>query len=357
MSRNIRMLIVITQILCFTACAANNNSINVEPLFPNIKIIRYQEDKKINFAKYAFLQFRYKLEKDVSNGLYHVENKNNKNYREFIIKLINTAIENKAVVIVFPELSFAFEKKERDKIFNLLLKKSKEHDVIFIAGSFYDKNRRNVVPIIYPNGIDYSYKIKQSIFEVSPVWGKGMVSGNTIVVIKSKYGNIIPIVCVDLISDDIQYLVRYLSNINEIDVLINIAYNPASNEFIREMNAIVKRHNLFGAIVNVSDSLKWNAHKEKEFGNTSLITSYDLKACDTKDYISSYYKYADSNKNYAAYSNLTANLNPDIEGMILCDFNVRLVRAPKCTNAPDQGYPVIQNLKIIKVKRSEPRAK
>lgn len=52
--------------------------------------------------------------------------------------------------------------------------------------------------------------------------------GNSLLVFQTKYGNILPITCVDLIPDDIQYISRYLSNNQIIQVLVNINWNPAT---------------------------------------------------------------------------------------------------------------------------------
>lgn len=38
--------------------------------------------------------------------------------------------------------------------------------------------------------------------------------------------------------------------------------------------------------------------------------------------------------------------------MILVNLNLSTVRPPKRTNAPDQGYPLIKNLQVIKLDKN-----
>jgi predicted amidohydrolase len=317
--------------------------------FPYIKTIDYQSAISVDFARYGFCQFRYNLI-DTINGLKKIQDSNR--IKEIINTSIDNAIKYNVNVLVFPELVLAISEKERNELLLRMQMISKQFGIIFIAGSFYNKNRENTVPIVLPTGVDFSYKIKQSKFEVSPICDEGMVRGDTLVVISSKYGKILPIVCVDLISDEIQFIARYLSNKDKISILLNLTYNPASIEFMREMSSIVKRHQLFGGIINVAnpDKLAKDNCGENSYGNTSLFASLDIQQEKTLNLISDCFKDCEKKNLQPAYSTLISQINSDKEGIIIMDLNLSTVRPPKTTNAPDQGYPTLKELKIIEFK-------
>jgi hypothetical protein len=44
---------------------------------------------------------------------------------------------------------------------------------------------------------------------------------------------------------------------------------------------------------------------------------------------------------------LIAFISPGKEGALMYDLNLRLIRTPAETNAPDQGYPTVRNVKTI----------
>ncbi len=314
--------------------------------FPYINNIEYESEFQKDFARYGICQFQIPLT-DTINGLKGI--KETKRVKESIIASIIKAIANNVNVLIFPELTVAFDTKTRTEILNYMQETAKTHDMIIIAGSFYNDSRESTVPIILPNGIYYSYKIKQSKFEVSPIANEGMTRGDTLIVITSKYGKILPIVCVDMISDEIQFLARYLSNKNIINTLVNICYNPASQEFMREMSAAVKRHELFGIIANVAhplDDIEMNCI-DTCYGNSSVFATLYIQQKKTTKLISKCFKDYKTKELHPAYSTLISQINPDIEGMIIVDLNLSTVRPPKRTNAPDQGYPTIRNLQTI----------
>ena len=102
-----------------------------------------------------------------------------------------------------------------------------------------------------------------------------MAFSDTLHLFNTKYGKFLTLVCVDLISDDANYCVRDLSNKGMIDMLININYNPKSQEFMREASAMTVRHPLFVSLTNVSchgeiEKYTWDGN---EFGNTSVFGS------------------------------------------------------------------------------------
>jgi predicted amidohydrolase len=316
--------------------------------FPSVVTVDYQGAYQVDFARYGLCQIRYDFD-PAPNGLFTIKNPDR--VRRCIDAAVKVAIDNRVNVLIFPELSMAFESKVRDAVLADLLIKAKTNDMIFIAGSFYDDARRNTVPIVLPTGIVYSYKIRQSKFEVSALGDEGMVQGDSLTVISSKYGKILPIVCVDLISDKVQFVARYLNDKNCINVLVNITYNPASHEFMREMSALVYRHRLFGCIVNTSDPVAGAKPNEGEmsYGNTSLFAVLKIDVDATTKRVAGCFKDCAQQQLQPAYTSLISQLDSNASGMIIVDLNLSTVCPPSVTNAPDQGYPTIRNLRSVAI--------
>jgi hypothetical protein len=54
-------------------------------------------------------------------------------------------------------------------------------------------------------------------------------------------------------------------------------------------------------------------------------------------------------RRHPAYEMLIAHIPPGKEGVLIYDLNLRLIRTPSETNAPDQGYPTIRNIRTIPI--------
>lgn len=315
---------------------------------PKIKIIKYKSDSREWFAKYGQCQLNFELITDSLNGLSVVKDplKQINNIR----KCLQIAKEKKFNVLIFPECAVSLPAVERSQAINLMETFSKENEVIIIGGTFYDENRNSRIVTILPNGTFLGYKIRPSRFEASPLEGEGMQLADTLLVFNTKYGNFLPITCVDLISDDANYTARNLCNKGIIDILININFNPASQEFMREASSMVVRHPLFVSITNVSRGKTGCSLDDEEYGNSSIFGSL------RKDFqqrlffkINDCFKTSDKKFLQPAYSSLLMHISPEIEGILNYDINLRLIRTPAQTNAPDQGYPTIKNLNILKL--------
>ena len=240
---------------------------------------------------------------------------------------------------------------------------SNQNDLIIIAGTFYDDNGKCKNATILPTGAIFTYKLRPSIFETSTLCGQGMALSDTLHLFKTKYGNFITLVCVDLISDDANYKVRELSNKGFIDILININFNPKSQEFMREASAITTRHPLFVSLTNVSNygEIKKYTWDDDEYGNTSIFGSVQHNFTnDISKSLPSFYCVTDTinegnqkkiiTKTHPAYKSMLGVIDPGKEALILYDINLRVIRAPEENNAPDQGYPTIKNIEIIDIK-------
>jgi hypothetical protein len=177
-----------------------------------------------------------------------------------------------------------------------------------------------------------------------------MLPNDTLHVFRTKYGNLLTLVCVDIISDDANYMARNLSNKGVIDMLININYNPKSQEFMREASAMTVRHPLFVSLTNVSLFQESCTIDGDEYGNTSVFGSVNNNAFKEKllKNIPDCYK-INQNTLQPAYSYLLGVINPKVEGVLMYDLNLRVIRTPQENNAPDQGYPTVKNLQIIEL--------
>lgn len=330
---------------------------------PKIRIVDYKSEDRIWFAKYAQCQLNFGYVVDSSTGLPLV--KEPIKQIEKIRKCLEIAKQKKINVIIFPELAISLPQKDRLDAIGILENFARENDAIIIAGTYYDENRNSRIVTILPNGTYLGYKVRPSRFEVSPIFGKGMQLADTLLVFKTKYGNFLPITCVDLISDDVNYTARNLSNKGIIDILININYNPKSQEFMREASSMVVRHPLIVNITNVSLGKNGCSLDGNEYGNTSVfgLLREDAQEMLLKQ-ISNCYKTTTDYKNcqcdiaeksktktvlQPAYKALLSQISPEVEGVLNYEINLRLIRTPSETNAPDQGYPSIKNLNIIKL--------
>lgn len=329
---------------------------------PKIKKIDYQSENRVWFARYG--QFQLKFDYTIDNtpfGLPQVKDQDSQ--IEKLKICLDIALENEINVAIFPELSISLKKNKHKKLIKYLEKFAYENDMIIIAGTFYDDEGRCKNATILPIGTINTYKIRPSIFESSTLDGKGMPFSDTLHLFNTKFGNFLTLVCVDLISDDANYTVRDLSNKGQLDMLININFNPKSQEFMREASAMTVRHPLFVSLTNVCchGEIKKYTWDDNEYGNTSIFGSvrHSFKEEITKS-LPAFYCVSDSlEKNgkkttfvqtHPAYKSMLGIIDPGEEALLLYDINLRVTRTPQENNAPDQGYPTIKNIKIIDLK-------
>jgi NOL1/NOP2/fmu family ribosome biogenesis protein len=240
---------------------------------PDVVEFNYKSESRVWWSRVAQCQLRYNFEKLQESGLYKISPKEATSLEQKIMQGLEISIQNKANIVIFPELVLALEDATRKKIIEILIQKAKQYEMIIICGSFYNSERKNSSVIITPNGELNGDKIRPSRIETNPLNGYGMKTGEKVAYLRTKYGNIIVVTCADLISDDVQYIIRRMSNLGILDLCININYNPASWEFMREASAIVKRHPLFFTITN-SDNPKDSANDDGySYGNTSIFAS------------------------------------------------------------------------------------
>ncbi|QWV98954.1 hypothetical protein KP003_06815 [Geomonas nitrogeniifigens] len=269
-----------------------------------------------------------------------------------------TAEREHVNVLIIPELSLAFEEGNRHALIDELKGAAKRSNMVIVAGSYYDSQRYSRLVVIGPDWYEEGYKVHPSRYEASPSYGLGMRSGVDLLLLDTPYGRILPITCVDLISDAIQYQARNLANRGQLDVLVNLNYNPASWEFLVEANSIARRHPVFVTLTNIA---AWPSTRETCLktgdsgscgGNTALFGSLRSEAKDCPNCIQTLLpkippSFVSGGKRSVPYDTLVAVIPPLEEALLVYDLNLRLLREPANTNAPDQGYPSIRNVRYV----------
>jgi len=236
--------------------------------------------------------------------------------------------------------------------------------MIIVAGSYYDADSYSRLVVVGPGWIERGYKLRPSRFEVSPRAGEGMRPGKYLLVVRTPFGTMAVLTCVDLISDDVQYTLRHLATRGDIDVIVNINHNPAALEFLVEANAIARRHPVFVSITNVasdSPSPKCSDGYDEAhgycYGNTAIFASLRNRVADEPNSVFRLHDVLppyllDDFKNgrverRLAYDAVAGALSAHPEQMLVYELNMWMTREPLTTNAPDQGYPSFRGLKIV----------
>jgi hypothetical protein len=157
--------------------------------------------------------------------------------------------------------------------------------------------------------------------------------------------------------------VRNLATRGQVDVIANLNLNPAAWEFLIEANGIARRHPVVISITNISGAsdpkLETDCRRKGDngycFGNSALFAGLRGRSADCPncaqalaDLVEPVFKTGDDRS--LPYDTLVAVVPPFQEGMLIYDVNLRLLREPAATNAPDQGYPVVRNVRRLPVK-------
>lgn len=258
-------------------------------------------------------------------------------------------------VLVLPELALAAPQDVRNRISDKLRAYARDNDAVVIAGTYYDEQRFARTPVFGPDWEELGYKIRPSLLEVSHLHGKGMREGRDVLVVETKYGRIADVVCVDVLSDDVQYSVRRLATLGEIDMIAVVSLNPAGWEFLIEMNSLVRRHPVFASITNVTNVSSEPCKDGSEarcYGNSAVFANLDKyrpkaqPSADARSLIPAQLLGATGSVPLQ-YDQLIAAIAPMRQAMLVYELNLRLLREPNATNAPDQGYPSIRDVHVV----------
>ena len=324
-----------------------------------------------HFARFSQCQIEVSLaSKPNDQGVW--EASESENLLSSVRACVKTAVRENVDVLILPELALSMPDNLRNGLIDELKTTTKSERMIIVAGSHYDDSRFNRLIVVGPEWTEAGYKVRPSRFEASPLANDGMKPGPEVLVIKSDFGTLAIITCVDLISDEIQFIVRRLATRGEIDVLINVNHNPSSWEFLIEANSIVRRHPLFASITNVfvpaekvsRECLKDGKPKDIGYcyGHTSVFASLRTSPNDSPN---STYRLLKTLPEPIVnlspdgepvgislpYSNVVADVGAFREGLLVYELNMLLKREPNATNAPDQGYPTIRGVKIVDLVR------
>ncbi len=337
-----------------------------------IKLVDHSTGHPEHFVKFAQCQIEIELEGD-GRGLYRVATGKERDLRTRINACVSQALKDGVKVLIMPELTMAFPPGLLSEVVGGLRKTADESGMIVVAGSYYDADRYSRLVVLGPGWEELGYKIRPSRMESCPKDSMGMNAKGQLLVVRSDYGTFAIITCVDLISDEVQSRIRELANSGIIDVVININDNPAAWEFLVEANSIVRRHPIFASVTNVAmPAGTGDAYEGKSpvdhgtsYGNSAIFA--DLRDA-AKDYPDNSGPIVDSLPDHfledwgvdpstgkevktrrIPYDHLVGVLPAFQEGMLEYELNIRLKREPLSTNAPDQGYPPIRDLHIVRI--------
>jgi len=277
-----------------------------------------------------------------------------------IADCLAAAVAEGANVLILPELSLAFREATRKDVLESIRRTARERQMIVLAGSYYDSSRASRLPVIGPGWEELGYKMHPSRFESSPRQGRGMSAGKELLLVATPFGRIMPLTCVDLISDGVQYVVRNLATRGQVDVIANVNFNPAAWEFMIEANSLARRHPVFVSITNVASAgdakLQEDCQRTGDtgycYGNSSLFGNLRERDADCPNCARSIVDllgppFISGSTRTLPYDALVAVIPPFQASVLVYDLNLRLTREPATTNAPDQGYPTVRNVRRI----------
>ncbi len=187
------------------------------------RIIEHDITRGTRLAKVVVALYQPKLSdsmfrQDPSTFLYHL--KDERSFYDKLERNIAFLIDKSVNIFCLPELCMTKSMSTR------MERLAKEYKLIIIGGSYYEY-RKATCPIITPTGIFKTEKISPSPFEKPPFSGVGMVLGQTVSLIKSRYGNFAVLICYDFLDSTIRNLLLQHS----LDFIFVIACNPDSQRF------------------------------------------------------------------------------------------------------------------------------
>jgi len=347
-------LVLLGPVLGFltSACAAPHPAApaDLSDGLPSLREIVYHPESRGEFAKYAVCQIQLRVGLDPISGLPRAAD--DSRLLEAVGHYLAAAAANEARVVIFPELTAALSDGGRADLVLLLERWTKQHDAIVVCGTYYDAARHAKVLVVTPEQVATADKVRPSRFEVSPLAERGMARGHEVAYLRTKFGNLLVIVCADLISDDVQFVLRSMANRGLLDAVVVVAANPATKEFVIEANSVVRRHPLAAVIANTSHSPMPNDEgKFTPWGDSCLLASLrkDERAAVMPDIPPAFLLNPAAKELHPAYNMLVRDVMPGDQRLLLFELNLRLARTPADTNAPDQGYPCVRDVSIVDV--------
>lgn len=321
-----------------------------------VRVIDHGDGERRAWARFGQCQLAFQMRVELRTEL--GTSANPEQLEQVLQACVERAIAEKVDVLVVPELALAAEEVTRSRILQLFRGTSDREEMIIVAGTYYDDDRRSRAVVIGPGWLEEGYKMRPSKFEASPLAGKGMREGRHVLAIKTPYGRLAVVVCVDLLSDEVQFTLRSMATKGELDAILNISWNPAAWEFLIEANSLARRHPVFVSITNATQlrpsdgCIRDNAPTDTGhcFGHTAVFA--DLKHSGDNRGLPQVVEqlppeFVHAGKPALAVDHLVGDVGAFRQGILIYDLNLRKTRETVTTSAPDQGYPTIRNIKVV----------
>lgn len=323
-----------------------------------LRVAEHANGERLHWARVAQCQVSLEISIDASNGLSEAQDPRILDLQ--ISRCLAGALRERVNLLILPELALATDSDSRARLVQTLKDVARSHDMVIVAGSYYDEDRYSRVVVIGPDWMEEGYKMRPSRFEVSPRAGFGMREGKHVLVVNTKYGRIATITCVDFISDDVQHLLRNLATRGSIDFVVNINWNPSAWEFLIEANSLVRRHPVFASVTNTvrvqppkgCSAAGQNHDTGSCFGHTAVLADLRSQTSDAPNNIQAVARQLPpelltEDKPSLPYDHLVGDVGAFQEGLLTYELNLRMTREPATTNAPDQGYPTIRDIHVV----------
>jgi len=270
------------------------------------------------WVRVGIVQFHFNLNFHNNMPIFPPKQENSDLIKEKFLKYLELAVRENLDIVCFPEYSMTPE------TLDIIIKK-KIGNLIVVGGSYY-KKRKNVCPIIFNNKIRYIQKIHPSKYcESSPVSGRGMIPGDRLFLFDTPAGKIMILIC-----EDFRYeLPNILSQVENLDFLIIISYNPNPERFHKISEPIPSNYPLYILHSNVSEM-------GGKFGKSCIFGIIDDNSAD---------ELAEEGLRPIDYRNKVSEIQG--EGMIIAEFNLAQKTIPKPTII---DFQTIKNIKHEKCK-------
>jgi len=199
--------------------------------------IRYQfiEDRKKDWVRVCLVQLDFSVDRILPPEDFGYILKEKEKIEKKVFEALEIAKKNKVDIIVFPELSVVEEWVGEAK--------NRYQNMIIVFGTYY-KNGFNTCPIIVEGQDYYIQKLNPSPqFETEFETGRHMKKGKKILVLQTKCGKIVVLICMDYIKEVHQIIYNPHKEISNVDFIIVPEYNKDVKLFQEHGNLDCQKDN------------------------------------------------------------------------------------------------------------------
>lgn len=201
--------------------------------------------------------------------------------RQKFNRALSIASKKRVNILSFPEITID------ESFLNDLREYAEKENMIIIGGSYYDKKRKNISPIIIKPKIFYVEK-KNLPLEKGVTQDDGATPGENGIIIKnSQFGSIGVLICADFLDESLR---NEILNEN-VDFLFIPSLNKQSDEFFGVMNTIMidrYRQDKKCPYIIYSNSIHniWGDGKSSIFGfvDKNVLSKLENVGCKPKDH-------------------------------------------------------------------------